>query len=153
MEHQQATGSQTTQEVCVKLKSSVARGFQFTDVREEYEPWSDCSSGDETLSGESTLKRRRDKVSSRETRNIRNKSHGGNADSTSSTDGSESQSWENVSETTSNSDVSEIAIHSLLVEWKQRGLVREMHQDPDRDRYTSDEEGTVVDYAADELEF
>ena len=27
-----------------------------------------------------------------------------------------------------------------------------MHQDPDRDRHTSDEEGTVVDNAADELE-
>ena len=27
-----------------------------------------------------------------------------------------------------------------------------MHQDPDRDRYTSDEEGTVVDNTADELE-
>ena len=27
-----------------------------------------------------------------------------------------------------------------------------MHQDPDRDRYTSDEESTVVDNAADELE-
>ena len=27
-----------------------------------------------------------------------------------------------------------------------------MHQDPDRDRYTSDEEGTVVDNATDELE-
>ena len=62
------------------------------------------------------------------------------------------QSWENTSETTSNSDVSEIAIHSLLVEWKQRGLDREMHEGPDRDRYTSDEEGTVVDNAADELE-
>ena len=55
-------------------------------------------------------------------------------------------------ETTSNSDMSEIAIHSLLVDWKQRGLDRETHQDPDRDRYTSDEEGTVVDNAADELE-
>ena len=54
-----------------------------------------------------------------------------------SSDDSMSQSWENTSETTSNSDVSEIAIHSLLVEWKQRGLDREMHQDPDRDRYTS----------------
>ena len=48
--------------------------------------------------------------------------------------------------------MSEIAIHSLLVDWKQRGLDRETHQDPDRDRYTSDEEGTVVDNAADELE-
>ena len=47
--------------------------------------------------------------------------------------------------------MSEIAIHSLLVDWKQRGLDRETHQDPDRDRYTSDEEGTVVDNAADEL--
>ena len=27
-----------------------------------------------------------------------------------------------------------------------------MHQDPDKDRYTSDEEGTVVDNAADKLE-
>ena len=27
-----------------------------------------------------------------------------------------------------------------------------MHQDTDRDRYTSDEETTVVDHAADELE-
>ena len=27
-----------------------------------------------------------------------------------------------------------------------------MHQDQDRDRYTSDEEGTVIDNAADELE-
>ena len=63
-----------------------------------------------------------------------------------------SQPWENGSEATSKSDVSEIAIHSLLVEWKQRGLDREMHQDPDRDRYTSDEEGIVIDNAADELE-
>ena len=62
------------------------------------------------------------------------------------------QSWDKTSETTSNSDMSEIAIHSLLVDWKQRGLHRETHQDPDRDRYTSDEEGTVVDNAADELE-
>ena len=57
-----------------------------------------------------------------------------------------------MSEATSNSDVSELAIHSLLVECKQRGLDREMHQGPDRDRYTPDEEGTVVDNAAVELE-
>ena len=47
-------------------------------------------------------------------------------------------------------NASEIAVHFLLVEWKQRGLDREMHQEPDRDRYTSDEEGTVVDHTADE---
>ena len=57
-----------------------------------------------------------------------------------------------MSETTSNSDVSEVAIHSLLVEWKQRGLDKEMHQDSDKDRYISDEESTVVDNAEDELE-
>ena len=32
-----------------------------------------------------------------------------------------------VSDTTSNSDVTERAIPSLLVEWKERGLDREMH--------------------------
>ena len=85
-------------------------------------------------------------------RNVKKKSDGGDADSISSSDGSESQSWEKVSDTTSNSDVSETAIHSLLVEWKQRGLDREMHQDPDRDRYTSIVEGKVVDNAAVELE-
>ena len=36
--------------------------------------------------------------------------------------------------------------------WKHQGLDREMHQDPDRDRYISDEEGTVIDNAADEFE-
>ena len=69
-----------------------------------------------------------------------------------SSDDPRSQSWENASETTSNSDVSEIAIPSLLVEWKQRDLDREMHQDPDRDRYNSNEEGTVVNDVAHELE-
>ena len=54
-----------------------------------------------------------------------------------------------MSEFTSISDESEITIHSLLVEWKQRGLDRERHHDPDRDRYKSDEQGTV----ADELKF
>ena len=50
------------------------------------------------------------------------------------------------------SDVSKIAFHSLLVERKQRGLDWEMHQDPDKDRLTSDEEGTLADNAANELE-
>ena len=50
-----------------------------------------------------------------------------------------------MSEFTCTSDESKITIHSLLVEWNQRGLDREIHQDPDRDRYTSDEQGTVAD--------
>ena len=79
---------------------------------------------------ESTSERPRDRILSGESRNIMNKSEDDDAESIGSSDDSQSQlsqSWENRSETTSNSDVSEIAIHSLLVEWKQRGLDREMH--------------------------
>ena len=154
--------------------------MRFTDAREEYEPSSDCSIGDETLSGESDTfkhvqddlsgerlfrqlrdrmlsgesdsRRPRDRVLSGESRNIADNLEYDVGESVGSSDDSRPQSWDNISETTSNSDVSEIAIHSLLVDWKQRGLDREMHQDPDRDRCTSDEEGTVVDNAADELE-
>ena len=93
-----------------------------------------------------------DRVLSGESRNIRDRLEHDDAELFGSSDDSRPQSWDNTPETTSNSDVSEIAIHSLLVDWKQRGLDREMHQDPDRDRHTSDEEGTVVDNAADELE-
>ena len=64
----------------------------------------------------------RDRILSGESRNVKNNLKGEWIDSISSSDDKKSQSWENVSETTSNSDVSEIAIHSLLVNWKQRGL-------------------------------
>ena len=87
-----------------------------------------------------------------ESRNITDRLEHDGVESFGSSDDSRPQSRDKPSDTTSNYDVSEIAIHSLLVDWKQRGLDREMHQDPDRDRYTSDEEGTVVDNAADELE-
>ena len=93
-----------------------------------------------------------DRVLSGELRNISDNLEYDVGKSVDSSVDSRPQSWDNTSETTSNSDMSEIAIHSLLVDWKQRGLDRETHQDPDRDRYTSDEEGTVVDNAADELE-
>ena len=95
------------------------------------------------LSGEPDSRQPRDRILSGESRNITDRLEHDVVESIGS--------WENTSETTSKSNVSEIAIHSLLLEWKQRGLDREMHQDPDRDRYTSDEEGTVVDNAADEL--
>ena len=55
MERQQQTGTQIVQEVSVKLRSSVTRMVQFADAREEYEPSSECSSGNETLSGESIM--------------------------------------------------------------------------------------------------
>ena len=108
--------------------------------------------GQDDLSGKSMSGQPRDRILSEESRNMKNKLEGGWIDSIISSDDTKSQSWENVSETNSNSDVLEIAIHSLLVDWKQRGLDRQMHQDPDRDRYTSDEEGTVVDNAEDEFE-
>ena len=107
---------------------------------------------DRNLSGESDSKQPMDRVLSGESRNITDRVEHDDAESFGSSNDWSPQSWDNTSETTSNSDLSEIAIHSLLVDWKQRGLDREMHQDPDRDRYTSDEEGTVVDNAANELE-
>ena len=186
--------NQTTEEVRIRSKYSFTRRVHFTDAKEEYEPSPDCSSVDETmsgesdtfepvkddsseesdtfepvqddlsgerltrpprgriLSGESGLKRQMDRVLSGESRNISNNLEYDVGKSVDSSVDSRPQSWDNTSETTSSSDMSEIAIHSLLVDWKQRGLDRETHQDPDRDRYTSDEEGTVVDNAADELE-
>ena len=98
------------------------------------------------------LKRPRDRILSGELRNITDELEYNDVKSIGSNDDSRTQSWENTSEATSNSDVSENMIHSLLVEWKQRGLDREKHQDPDRDRFTSDEEGTEVGNAVDELE-
>ena len=178
-EHRTLTEAQATEEVRVKSRSSFTRKVHFTDAREEYKPSTYCSSGDETSgesdtfepvqdylsgerllkqpgdgmwSGESDSKQSRGRVLSGESRNITDRLEYDGEESFGSSDDSRTQSWDNTSETPSNSDVSEIAIHSLLVDWKQRGLDREMHQDPKRDRYISDEEGTVVDNAADELE-
>ena len=172
--------NQTIEEVRIRSKSSSTRRVHFTDAKEEYEPSPDCSSVDETMSGESDTfepvkddsseesdtfepvqddlsgerltRPPRDRILSGESRNISDNLEYDVEESVDSNVDSRPQSWDNTSETTSNSDMSEIAIHSLLVDWKQRGLDRETHQDPDRDIYTSDEEGTVVDNAADELE-
>ena len=151
-EHRTSTHVQATDEVRVKSKSSFTRKVPFTDAREEYEPSSDCSSGDETRSGESGIfehvlnrgdtlgvtrsgqprdrilsgapdsKRPRYRTLSGESRIITDKLEHNDVKSIGSSDDSRTQSWENTSETTSNSDVSEIVVHSLLVEWKQRGL-------------------------------
>ena len=45
--------TQATEEFRIKSKSSFARRVHLTDAKEEYEPSPDCSSGDETMSGES----------------------------------------------------------------------------------------------------
>ena len=52
-EHREATNVQTTEEVRVRSNSSVTRKVQFTETREEYEPCSTSSSGDETSPGKS----------------------------------------------------------------------------------------------------
>ena len=51
----------------------------------------------------------------------------------------------------SGSELSELAIHTLLVETRARDLDREVYQDPDSDRYLIPGEG-VFDNAADDLE-
>ena len=104
------------------------------------------------LSGEPNSKRARDRTLSGKSGNITVRLEYDDMESNGSSDDSRPESWENTSETTSNYDVSEVAIDFLLREWKQQGLEREMHQDPDRDRFTSDEEGTVVENAPVELE-
>ena len=45
-EHRTSTHVEATEEVRVKSKSSFTRKVHFTDAREDYEPSSDCSSGD-----------------------------------------------------------------------------------------------------------
>ena len=115
----QSIATQTAQEVNVELGSSVTRRVQFTNTKNEYEPTWDCSSGDETLSGEScifgpgqddlsgetmpkrprdrilsgesTSDRPRDKILSGESRNITNKAEDDDAESIGSTDISKSQ--------------------------------------------------------------
>ena len=52
---------------------------------------------------------------------------------------------------TSGSELSELAIHTLLVETRARDLDREVYQDPDSDRYLISSE-RVFDNAADDLE-
>ena len=128
------TPVQFTEEVRVKSKSSFTRKVHFRDAKEEYNPSSDCSSGDETmsgesdtfrpvqddlsgerlmrpprdrnLSGESDSKQPMDRVLSGESRNITDRLEHDDAESFGSSDDSRPQSWDNTSETTSNSDVS-----------------------------------------------
>ena len=53
IEHGTLNQAEATEEVRVKSRSSFTRKVHFTDVREEYKPSSVCSTGDETMSGES----------------------------------------------------------------------------------------------------
>ena len=97
-------------------------------AKSRYEPCSDCSSGDETLFGESTQERDRYTELFREScfigpsrDDLSGESMPGRPtdkilSEESRSDDSKSQSWGNVSETATNSDASEVAIHSLLLE-------------------------------------
>ena len=76
---------------------------------------------------------------------MKNKPESDCVDSISSSDGSKSQSWGNVSDDFKSRRVRDSD------PFLTSGLDSEMHQDPDRDRYIPDEEGTVFDHAADEL--
>ena len=102
----------------------------------------------DNLSGERLMRSPRAKILSGESRNITDRVERDGVESFGSSDDSRPQSWDNTSKTTSNSDVSEFAINSLLVDWKQRGVDREMHQDPDRDRYNSASDGCVQQHRA-----
>ena len=68
-------------------------------------------------------------------------------------DSSESSRMDTYSDRNSNSgsELSELAIHTLLVETRARDLDREVYQDPDIDRYLIPSE-RVFDNAADDLE-
>ena len=69
VECQQSTATKTSQEINVELRFCVTRRVQFTDTKEEYEPSSDCSSGEEALSGEScTFEPGLDELSGRQCR-------------------------------------------------------------------------------------
>ena len=57
-----------------------------------------------------------------------------------------------MSETTSNSDMSNVEIHSFLIEWEQHGLEREINQNTEWSRHTSGKEGSVTDHNGEELE-
>ena len=54
VERQHLISTRSTQGINVELKSSMARRVQFVDAKKEYEPCSDCSSGDETSSRDET---------------------------------------------------------------------------------------------------
>ena len=101
--------------------------------------------GNIVLSGEFRWMRRRHRYDLEE---------GAHSITTSSTDddsrnsGNDTYSDRNSS---SGSELSELAIHTLLVEIRARDLDREMYQDPDSDRYLIPSE-KVFDNAADDLE-
>ena len=124
LERQHLTSTQPTQGVGIELKSSKPERVQCVDAKTEYESCSNCSSGDETLVGESTqesvrhstgnrapsglnkLSREsipgqlRDRILSGESRNMKNKSEVDCVDTISSSDEAKSQTWRNGSETT-----------------------------------------------------
>ena len=117
--------------------------------------------GQENLSGESEI----DEKIPDEKQDLENKVLSGSSDgceestdmiwrtTPSTDDNSESSRMDTYSDRNSNSgsELSELAIHTLLVETRARDLDREVYQDPDSDRYLIPSE-RVFDNAADDLE-
>ena len=100
--------------------------------------------GNKFLSGEFRWMRRRNRHDLEEgAHSIRTSS----TDDNSRNSGIDTYSDRNSS---SGSELSELAIHTLLVETRARDLDREMYQDPDSDRYLIPSE-KVFDNAADDL--
>ena len=101
--------------------------------------------GNKVLSGEFRWMRRRHR---------HNLEEGADSITTSSTDdNSQNSGIDTYSDrnSSSGSELSELAIHTLLVETRARDLDREMYQDPDSDRYLIPSE-KVFHNAADDLE-
>ena len=101
--------------------------------------------GNKVLSGEFRWMRRRHRLDLEE---------GADSITDSSTDGSSLNSGIDTysdRNSSSGSELSELAIHTLLVETRARDLDREVYQDPDSDRYHIQSE-RVFDNAADDLE-
>ena len=101
--------------------------------------------GNKVLSGEFRWMRRRHRPDLEE---------GADSITTSSTDGNSRNSGIDTysdRNSSSGSELSELAIHTLLVETRARDLDREVYQDPDGDRYLIPSE-RVFDNATDDLE-
>ena len=89
---------------------------------------------------------------SRRVKKMRSGSSLDTIDTTKSFDNSQPATYGYNTEITIKSNISKVAIHPLLVEWKQRGLDREKHQDPDQSRCTSNEDGIIEDNFADKVQ-
>ena len=145
--HQNADSLSKKTEFCERLEqkqanqAEIKEGFSFLD-KETYE---EKDLENRVLSGEFRWMRRRHRHDLEE-RAV--SSATSSTDDNSRNSGMDTYSDRNSS---SGSELSELAIHTLLVETRARDMDREVYQDPDSDRYLIPSE-RVFDNAADDLE-